>query len=162
VGFPRKVARLLWDLVLSTALYLAVVAGGLTIFLSLAPLFGYLPYSDRPGAGWYGHFPAIGWTDFWRNSWQMLGYGLFVAMLLAIGGVVCVLSIRAAERVRAPQWILRTFGGLLSAVVTGYFTLGAGWYISLSEPGLLVAVLLGAMAGALVLPRRRQALFVRT
>jgi hypothetical protein len=155
VAFLRTVARLLWDLLSSTALYLAVVAGGLTIFLSLAPLVGYLPYSDRPGAGWIGRYPAMGWTDFWRNSWQMLSYGVFIAVLLAIGGVVCVVSIRATERLRAPNWILRAVGGLLSAVITGYFVLGAGWYISLGQPGLFLAVLLGAIAGAFVLPRRR-------
>ncbi|MEO7360145.1 MAG: hypothetical protein ABI120_07440 [Gemmatimonadaceae bacterium] len=143
-------------------MYLAVVAGGLTIFLSLAPLVGYLPYSDRPGAGWFGRFPAVGWTDFWRNSWQMLGYGVFIATLLAIGGVVCVLCIRATERMGAPDWILRSVGGLLSAVITGYFILGAGWYISLGQPGLIVAVLLGAIAGALVLPRRRHTSRPRT
>ena len=151
----RTVARLFWDLVKSTALYLAVVAGGLTVFLIVSPLFGYLPYSDRPGPGWFSRFPGIGWTDFWDNAWHMLGFGLFIALLIAIGGAVSVLFVRAVERTRAPVWLLRSAGGLMTAVVTGYFTLGAGWYIALSQAGVVVAMLLGAVAGALVLPHPR-------
>ena len=157
----RTVGILLWDLVRSTALYLAVVVGGLTTFLILSPLAGYLPYSDRPGAGWFGRFPAIGWTEFWSNTWQMLGFGAFIALLIAIGGMVSVVCIRAIERARAPLWTVRAVGGLITGVITGYFVLGAGWYLALSQAGVVVAVILGGIAGAFVLPHRMLALSMR-
>ena len=157
----RTVGILLWDLVRSTALYLAVVVGGLTTFLILSPLAGYLPYSDRPGAGWFGRFPAIGWTEFWSNTWQMLGFGAFIALLIAIGGMVSVVCIRAIERARAPLWAVRAVGGLITGVITGYFVLGASWYLALSQAGVVVAVILGGIAGAFVLPHRMLALSTR-
>jgi hypothetical protein len=45
--------RLLLRFLKAVALYLATVVGGVTLFLIFAPLFGYLPYSDRPGPGWF-------------------------------------------------------------------------------------------------------------
>jgi hypothetical protein len=45
------VRRLIQDLVKSVACYALVITGGQVCFLSVAPVLGYLPYSDRPGAG---------------------------------------------------------------------------------------------------------------
>ena len=152
--------RFCWDVTKGTLLYLAIVAGGLTLFLVLAPIFGYLPYSDRPGPGWYGHFPALGWSEFWSNALEMLSYGTFIALLIAIGGGVCVLLIRLAERFGAPLLAVRLAGGLLTAIVTGWFVLGAGWYIALGLPAWITATTLGLIAGAWILPRRARALVV--
>lgn len=146
--------RGLWAFAKSVALYLGIVAGGLTVFLIFAPLFGYLPYSDRPGPGWFGSFPALGWTEFWSNALGMAGFGLFIAILIALGGAIVVGIIRLTERFHAPILAVRVGGAALSAVVTAYFVMGAGWYISLGLPAWIVAVALGALAGGWFLPQR--------
>ena len=150
------VLRFLWDWIQATALYLLIVAGGLTLFLILAPLAGYLPYSDRPGPGWHGQFPALGWREFWSNAWSMLGYGAFTALLIAIGGALCALLIRGAERLGAPVLAVRIGGGLVTALVTAWFVMGAGWYIALGLPGWVLSILLGLAAGSCILPRGRR------
>ena len=149
--------RWLWGFAKSVALYLGVVAGGLTVFLIFAPLFGYLPYSDRPGPGWHGSFPALGWADFWNNSLQMAGFGVFIALLIASGGAIVVGLIRLTERFHAPLIAVRVGGAILSALVTAYFVMGAGWYISLGLPAWIVSVALGTVAGGWLLPRRTSA-----
>ena len=154
-GPSRHMAFLrgLWSFVKSVALYLGVVAGGLTVFLILAPLFGYLPYSDRPGPGWHGSFPALGWADFWANAVQMASFGIFIALLIALGGAIVVGIIRLTERFHAPLLAVRVGGAILSALVTAYFVMGAGWYIALGLPAWIVSILLGALAGGWFLPR---------
>lgn len=147
--------RWLWGFVKSIAVYLLFVAGGLTLFLIVAPLFGYLPYSDRPGSGWFGAFPALGWTQFWQNALKMLGFGLFIAMLIALGGAVIVGLIRLSERLKAPLLAVRVGGAIASALVTAYFVLGAGWYVALGLPAWIVSIVLGAIAGGWFLPRKR-------
>ena len=138
----------------SLALYVALLTGGVTLFLVLSPLFGYLPYSDRPGPGWFGTFPAIGWRDFWANAWEMVGTGLFLGLMAVIPCAVAVLIVRAAERwVRRPM-VVRFLSGFLAALFAGYWMLGAGWYIAAGFPLLIVAVILGAAAGVWVVPDR--------
>ena len=146
--------RWLWSFVRSVALYLATVAGGLTLFLILAPLFGYLPYSDRPGPGWHGTFPAMGWNEFWRNAYGMLAFGAFIAILIALGGAIIVALMRTAEHFRLPLLGVRISGAIVSGLITAYFVLGAGWYISLGIAGWIVAIVLGVVAGGWLLPDR--------
>ena len=148
------VLRFFWEWLKATLAYLLVVAGGLTLFLILSPLFGYLAYSDRPGPGWFGTFPAIGWAEFWANAWAMLSYGAFIALLIAMGGAFCALMIRGAEAMRAPVLAVRIGGGLLSGLVTAWFVMGAAWYIALGLPGWVISIALGFAAGAWILPRR--------
>jgi hypothetical protein len=156
---PRKdhvpVLRFLWDLVKGTLAYLLIVAGGLTAFLMLSPLFGYLAYSDRPGPGWFGAFPAVTWSEFWANAWSLLPTGAFIAMLIAIAGVFCVLLIRTMEHDGASVLAVRIIGGLVTTVVTAYFVLAAGWYIALGTPAWAFSILLAVTAGVWILPRRR-------
>lgn len=150
----RQVLAFLFDLGKATALYLAVVVGGITLLLIFAPVFGYLPYSDRPGPGWFGRFPAIGWNEFWRNALEMLGFGAFFAMLLALGGVVCVLLVRVVHIIPVPSLVNRALSGVLCGLITGYFMLGIGWYVALGWPALLLSAALGVLVGAWLLPER--------
>ncbi len=137
----------------SVAKYTGVVVGGVTLFLILAPVVGYLPYSDRPGPGWYGTFPALSLREFVANTGAMLGSGLFFAVLFVIPGAVAVLVLRGVERfVHRLAW-RRAIGTLVGALFAGYWMLGAGWYISAGLPLLILAVILGAFAGAWLLTR---------
>jgi len=145
--FVRAVVRFLR----STSLFLLIVGGGVTLFLIFAPLFGYLPYSDRPGPGWYGRFPAMGWSEFWLNAWGMLGYGLFLAIVFPIPGAVGVLLIRGFECVVRNRTARRATATLIAALAAGWWMLGAGWYIAAGTPLLVVSIVLGAITGGALL-----------
>jgi hypothetical protein len=137
----------------SVAKYLGVVVGGITLFLILAPVVGYLPYSDRPGPGWHGSFPALSLREFVSNTGAMLEYGLFLAMLFVIPGAAAVLVLRGIERlVRRHAW-RRTWGACVGALFAGYWMMGAGWYIAAGLPLLVLAIILGGVAGAWFLTR---------
>ena len=135
----------------SLALFLLVVVGGVTLFLILAPLFGYLPYSDRPGPGWYGRFPAMGWSEFRASSWDMLGFGLFLGIVFPVPGAAGVLLIRAFECAVRNRTARRGAATLIAALAAGWWILGAGWYISAGLPLLVLATLLGAVMGGALL-----------
>ena len=150
-----RALRFLLDLLKGTLVYLLVVAGGLTAFLIVSPLFGYLAYSDRPGPGWFGKFPAVSWSEFWANAWSLVPTGAFIAMLIATGGAFCVLLIRTMEHDGASLLAVRVIGGLVTTLVTAFFVLAAGWYIALGTPAWAFSVLLAVVAGVWILPRRR-------
>ena len=150
LGTPRSFMRLAVGFVKSVALYLAIVIGGLTLFLVLAPLFGLL--SDNEPA--MRSFPAIGWAEFWDNFGRMVEVGLFLVTVLVLPGVLCVLAIRGLERVTASAFVVRFGGSLISALATGYWMFSANWYIGAGLPVLILAICLGALAGAWSIPRR--------
>jgi hypothetical protein len=154
LGHPHASMHIVLRFAKSLALYLATVAGGVTLFLILAPLFGYLPCSDRPGPGTFDRFPALGWQAFWANAWDMLGYGLFLGLLFLIPGAVGVLLIRGVERVVRRLLALRLLAATIAAGVAGGWMLGAGWYIAAGPALLAVAVALGAFAGGWLLTGR--------
>lgn len=148
--------RMLLSFLKSVALYLGVVVGGVTLFLIVAPLVGYVPYSDRPGPGWHGSFPAMSWSQFLSHSRGMLGFSLFAALLMSQFAAICVLVIRLLERLRTPLSVVRFIGGVLTAFLSAYGWLGVGWYIAIGSPAVTLAIVLGALAGAWLLPRRWQ------
>ena len=145
--------RLALAFVKSVALYLAAVIGGLTLFLVLAPLFGFLS-DDPPTLDSDRSFPAMGWAEFWDNFARMVEVGLFLVTILVVPGVLCVLAIRGLERVTSSSLVVRLGGSLIAALLTGYWMFGANWYIGAGLPMLIVAVGLGALAGAWFIPRR--------
>jgi hypothetical protein len=146
--------RIVGRFAVSLALYLAVVAGGVTLFLILAPVVGYLPYSDRPGPGWFARFPALGWRAFWTNAWGMLEYGTFLAILFLIPGAAGLLLIRGVERLVRHQAVRRALAACVAAAAAGWWMLGAGWYIAAGPALFWLAVALGAVAGGWLLPAR--------
>jgi hypothetical protein len=87
----------------------------------------------------------------------MLGYGGFIALLIALGGALCTLLILGAERLGASVLAVRIGGGLVTALVTAWFVMGAGWYIALGLPAWVLSIVLGLLAGAYILPRGRRA-----
>jgi hypothetical protein len=142
------------DLVKSVGLYLLVVIGGTVAFLSLAPLFGYLPYSDRPGPGWYGRFPAISWAEFIETVRYMLDW----AKLFIWQSVFCALLIfllaRGLELVRTPRIAVAIVCAVVSAFFTGVLILAAGWYIAIGAAAFYFAISLAVVFGALLVPKR--------
>ncbi len=147
--------RLVWDLLKSVGLYLLVVVGGIVCFLCLAPVFGYLPYSDRPGPGWIGRFPGITWGDFLGVVSFLLGWALLLTPYAIVAALILFGVARLLERIRTPRLIVAVVGALLAGFVSGYIVEGIGWYIAIAEPPVHVAELLGIIFGAWLLPRKR-------
>jgi len=147
--------RLLLDLLKSIDLYILVVVGGSLCFLSLAPLFGYLPYSDRPGPGWFGRFPAIGWTDFWHGVDFILGWALLLLPYAIVAGLIVFALARLLERVKTPRIVVAVICALLAGFMSGYIVLALGWYIAIADAPVYFAIVLGLIFGGLLLPRSR-------
>ena len=143
----------LYDLAKGAALYLAIVVGGITLFLILSPIFGYVPYGDRSGPAWVGSFPALGWAAFWNHALRSLTFGAYLCLLMAPAAVFCAGAIRVAERMHASTSLVRVGGGLVTTIVTAFFALGAGWFVALPRPAWLVSIALGLLAGGWLLPR---------
>lgn len=136
-------------LVMPTLVYLGVVVGGTTAFLALAPVFGYLGYGDRPGPGWFGRFPAIGWADFLDSAGGAISIGAFFVVLFAIPGVLLAALTGLSGR---PAAATRVVGGVAGMLLTGWWMAGAGWYVAAGGPMLALGALLGLVAGAWAVP----------
>ena len=144
------------DLVKSVGLYVLVVIGGTVAFLSLAPVVGYLPYSDRPGPGWHGRFPAISWAEFVENVKFMLDWAsLFIWQAIFFALLIFFLA-RGLELVRTPRLAVAIVCAVVSVFFTGFLMLAAGWYIALGAAPFYFSILLAVVFGAILLPRRRR------
>ncbi len=144
--------KVLLDLLRSIGLYILVVVGGSLCFLSLAPVFGYLPYSDRPGPGWIGKFPAIGWADFWHSIDFLLGWALLLVPYASVAGLIVFTVARLLERFKTPRVVVAIVAALLAGFVSGYIVLGIGWYIAIADAPVYFAIVLGLIFGGFLLP----------
>jgi hypothetical protein len=150
---PRPL-KIFFDLLKSVGLYLLVVIGGTVAFLSLAPVFGYLPYSDRPGPGWYGRFPAISWAEFIDTVRYMLGWAKLFIWQASFFALIIFLLARGLELVRTPRFVVAIICAVVSVFLTGLLMLAAGWYISIGAAPFYFAILLSVVFGALLVPKR--------
>ena len=151
---PRPL-KILLNLALSVALYVLVVIGGVVAFLCIAPVFGYLGYSDRPGPGWFGHFPAITWGEFLENARFMFGWARLFVWQSLFFGLLIVLLARGLELVRTPRIAVAIVCAIVSVFFTGFLMLAAGWYIALGAAPFYFSILLAVFFGAILLPKHR-------
>jgi hypothetical protein len=130
-------------------LFSGIVSVGTSIVLLLSSCFGYLPYSDRPGPGWWGrvHWPSwaefvtyIGFAPWFAYFCLFFGLGIFALCL--------VLGIAST-----PRWLNRLLGGVIAAAAAGLAVMGAGWYLALAAIGPDAAVVLGLLYGVFLFPR---------
>lgn len=141
--------RFLVDLLKATGYYLLVVLGGTVLLLIGATLLGYLPYSDRPGPGWYG----------WRWSITIREIGFFVSWPLlalapgAVFGALLFLAVQLLQWIHAPRQLTQTIGAVVSGIASLVLVSGAGWYIAISAIPVYGAGLLGCLYGGWLLPR---------
>jgi len=112
-------------------LFSGIVGVGTSLVLLLSSCFGYLPYSDRPGPGWWGrvHWPSwtefvtyIGFAPWFAYSCLFFGLGLF--------GLCLVLGLAST-----PRWLNRLVGGVIAAAAAGLAVTAAGWYLALAAIG---------------------------
>jgi hypothetical protein len=130
-------------------LFSGVVGVGTSIVLLLSSCFGYLPYSDRPGPGWWGrvHWPS------WAESATYIGFAPWFAYFclyfgLGLFGLSLVLGVASA-----PRWLNRLLGGVIAAAAAGLAVMGAGWYLALAAIGPDAALVLGLLYGVFLFPR---------
>ncbi len=130
-------------------LFSGIVGVGTSLVLLLSSSFGYLPYSDRPGPGWWGrvHWPSwaefatyIGFSPWFAYFCLYFGLGLFALSL--------VLGVASA-----PRWLNRLLGGAIAAAAAGLAVMAAGWYLALAEIGPDSAIILGLLYGVFLFPR---------
>jgi len=147
--------RLLFDLLRSIGLYVLLIVGGSFCFLSLAPVFGYRPYSDRPGPGWIGKFLGVGWADFWHGVVFMFGWALLLVPYAIVAGSIIFALARLLERLKAPRLVVAIVAALFAWFVSGYIVMGIGWYIAIAGAPVDFAAVLGLIYGGCLLPRSR-------
>ncbi|HEX6912753.1 MAG TPA: hypothetical protein VF142_20265 [Longimicrobium sp.] len=145
----RLLAKGFRALVMRALVYLGVVVGGTTGFLALAPLFGYLAYSDRPGPGWYGRFPAMGWAEFVRNAGDVMSIGAFFVTLFVLPALVVAAVAGPSSRPPASR---RVAGGAAGMLLSGWWMAGGGWFMAAGWPLAGLAAGLGLIAGAWAVP----------
>ena len=112
-------------------LFSGFVGIGTSIVLLLSSCAGYLPYSDRPGPGWWGrvHWPS--WTEF-LNYIGFAPWFAYFCLYFGLGLFGLSLILGAAS---TPRWLNRLIGGLIAAIAAGLGVMAAGWYLALAEIG---------------------------
>ena len=110
---------------------------------------GYLPYSDRPGPGWWGrvHWPSLAEAGTYLCFAPWFGY---FCLIFGVGIFLLSLVLGFAS---SPKWLNRILGGVISVLAAGLAVAGAGWYFALAEIGPDVAMLFGLIYGAFLFPR---------
>jgi len=149
--------RFLKDVAKRFGQYVLIVIGGVSVFMTLALVVGYLPFSDRPGPGWYGWFEGAAIEDLWRIMPYVLGFATFAAWLAVFYILPVVLLMRLLAHARVRQWLLGVLGALVTAILTFSVVAGAGWYISIGIVPVLVGVVLSAGFGATILAQKHEA-----
>ncbi len=108
----------------------------------LAGIVGYLPYSDRPGPGWYGpHLPS------WSEVSFYLGFAVYFAYYFVFWAPLLFVFARLLNWSGAPRWLFRTLAGLASGVLCLVLAAAAGWYVAISAFAVDVAGILGIFYG---------------
>jgi hypothetical protein len=141
--------RLVRQFLGTAVLFSTTVSLGTSCVLLAASIVGYLPYSDRPGPGWWGrvHLPSL------AEIGVYLGFAPWFAYFCLIFGLGIFLLSLVLGIASTPKWLSRVLGGLISAVAAGLAVAGAGWYLALAEIGPDVALMFGLLYGICLFPR---------
>jgi hypothetical protein len=140
--------RFIQQLILAVVGYEALVIGGIALFMAGGMLLGYLPYTDRPGPGWYGsrqtirELPMI-WQWLRLNPWAPPIYAAAIFLLMRVLSLVP----------RLPRMVVRIAGSLIAAAVAVLWVAATGWYFSLSLSVQWAALGFAVAYGAWFLPR---------
>jgi len=130
--------------------YLLIIAGSLFIFLVLAPLAGFIPYSSNPG--WHSGFFELTKQDFWENTYFMARW-LRIFMIYAIAVFVVLFAIiRVMEYFKGDAETIAYTSGILSAFLSGYVVHVAGWHIMIDTSGVILVFVVGFFYGVKLLP----------
>ncbi len=145
----RSLLDLIKKAVTCALLYAVVLGGGVFVLLVVTSAVGYLPYSDRPGPGWFSpHLPGLQELGFF-GSWVFF----FVGPFALLWGAILFVFIRVLGWLGAPKPLLRILGGLFAAALGLLGIASAGWYIAISSVGVYGGGVVGLLYGVFLLPR---------
>jgi hypothetical protein len=137
------------DFVKLVLTYCAAVCGGVFLAMTISAYIGYLPYSDRPGPGWYG--PRLLPLD------EVAYYIEFATMLLsritAIAAVIFFFLARTLGALRLPKWAIAGYAAFTIGLVSLIAVAAAGWYIAVDAFAVYAGGVIGVLYGIFVLPR---------
>ena len=140
----------------SLGIYLLVVLGGTILFIALSPLLSYLAYSDRPGPGFLERKQPFSFSELVAGLKFGAGYAIFMAPYAAVIGALCILVVRALEKMRLHRFAVSGIAGVIFFFATGYLALGMGWYIAAGGPLIIFTAVLGLITGALIITNLRK------
>jgi len=142
--------RFLVDLGKTAGTYLLVVGGGTLALLLATTFIGYLPYSDRPGPGWYGLRVGItlGEVSF------LVSWAIFLVIPAAVIGAMLFISAQLLLWIRTPRWLIATLGAAASALLSLILVAATGWIIAIGAVPVYGAALLGGVYGGWLLPNQ--------
>lgn len=129
-----------------------IILGGLFLYMVFAQMMGYLPYSDRPGPGWYEGGIRVDWDGIMFVLDFIFFLGIYItASLIVIYGLFRIFRIFGYNRT-----IDSILGGLIIGSVSLYWTLGIGWYIAIDGSTVIAGGIFGSLYGATIFPRLLQ------
>lgn len=117
--------------------------------MTIAISIGYLPYSDRPGPGWYKKPFGIS-LDEVNYIW---GFILFLGIYILGTLIIVYLFFRLFRLIGYNRIIFSILGGLIIGFLSLYCTLGIGWYIAIDRSTILAGGALGLIYGAMLFPK---------
>ncbi len=126
--------------------FVSLATSGMLLFASV---IGYLPYSDRPGPGWWGH---VHWPSL-AEIGTYLGFVPFFAYFCLFFGLGFFLLSLVLGLASTPRWLTRVIGGFIGALAAGLAVAGAGWYLALAAIGPDAAMMAGLLYGVFLFPR---------
>jgi hypothetical protein len=128
--------------------YELLVIGGIAFFMVGAMLIGYLPYTDRPGPGWYGPSATL-------QQIPMVGEWLKLrAWVPPIYGAVIFLLMKALSLIpRLPRAVVRVVASLLAGAIAVIWVAATGWYFALALSVQWAALALAVVYGSWFLPK---------
>jgi hypothetical protein len=138
---------------LSVLIYLAVVDGGSVLYMIIATavrgLIAYNTHALPPET--LGH-PL---SSFARYALNLLGFGLFFGVFgfLEIGAACAAVTFFAFIYCESAV-VVRSVSGIATALASGFWMLGAVWYVVGHDETVWITTALGAITGAWLLPRR--------
>jgi len=128
---------------------LLIILGGLFLYMTITISIGYLPYSDRPGSGWFNKDFGISWPEI--NS--ILGFISLLSIYIISTLIFVYLLFRLIRLIGYNQVIFSILGGLVIGILSGYWTMGIGWYIAIDDSTVIVGGVLGLIYGATLFPK---------
>jgi hypothetical protein len=145
----RRLKAFLVAELLGSLLCVGIIVFGTALFMFLCQLIGFLPYSDRPGPGFYGWFPLRTLSDIGGAAWFQLSFALFAAPLFAMYAIPALTIFLALRLTPINRWFLAVPAALVFGFLALYLMAGIGWYIAISGAAVIAAGVFGIAFGVL-------------